>query len=81
MAHGGVVWRVLRTAILVTNIVAAGSWNAGAQIKWKQIPDMPGARWEPGAVVIDEKLYVFGGEHRGLPNCPWGTTTKAVKYE
>ena len=28
---------------------------------WQQLPDMAQRRWEPGTVVLDELLYVFGG--------------------
>lgn len=28
---------------------------------WKKLPDMAVPRWEAGTVVLDDKLYVFGG--------------------
>ena len=28
---------------------------------WQQLPDMAQRRWEPGTVVLDDLLYVFGG--------------------
>ncbi len=28
---------------------------------WKRFPDMAVPRWEAGTVVLDDKLYVFGG--------------------
>ncbi len=54
------------TAVLFAALGAIASWSAIAQSEWEQLPDMPGARWEPGTVVLDDKLYVFGGEHRGF---------------
>ncbi len=68
-AHGSLVSCDHWPTLLVTMSVVLGAiipWNASAEPEWKQLRDMPGARWEPGAVVIDEKLYVFGGEHRGF---------------
>jgi N-acetylneuraminic acid mutarotase len=32
---------------------------------WKKIDDMPVPRWEAGTVVLDDKLYVFGGYTKG----------------
>ena len=28
---------------------------------WRQIENMPQRRWEPGTVVLGDKLYLFGG--------------------
>lgn len=46
--------------------LAATAPIASAQLDWTRLPDMPGARWEPGTVILDDKLYVFGGEHVGF---------------
>ncbi len=32
---------------------------------WRQLPDMPVARWESGTVVIDDTLFCFGGYTMG----------------
>lgn len=42
---------------------AFGLSSALAEGEWKQLPDMPGVRWESGTVVLDDKLFVFGGAH------------------
>jgi len=34
--------------------------------EWRELPDMPVGKWEPGTVVLDEKLYVFGGYTFGV---------------
>jgi N-acetylneuraminic acid mutarotase len=31
------------------------------EVNWKQLPDMPVAKWEPASLVLDDKLYVLGG--------------------
>ena len=36
-------------------------WTASAQGEWEKLPDMPVEKWEPGTVVLDDKLYLFGG--------------------
>ncbi len=33
---------------------------------WRALPDMPVGKWEPGTVVLDEKIYVFGGYTEGV---------------
>ncbi len=33
---------------------------------WEQLPDMPIEKWEPGTVVLDGKLYLFGGYTEGV---------------
>ncbi len=33
---------------------------------WQVLPDMPVGKWEPGVVVLDDKLYVFGGYTDGV---------------
>ena len=46
----------------LTMILAFGSvcsWSVTAQTSWEQLPDMPGARWEPGTVVLDGKIFVL----------------------
>jgi outer membrane protein assembly factor BamB/N-acetylneuraminic acid mutarotase len=32
---------------------------------WQKLPNMPVPRWEAGTVVLDDKLYVFGGYTKG----------------
>ena len=33
---------------------------------WQALPDMPVGKWEPGVVVLDDKLYLFGGYTEGV---------------
>ena len=34
--------------------------------EWTKLPDMPVEKWEPGTVVLDGKLYLFGGYTSGV---------------
>ena len=56
-------------ALIVTAGVITGPRSSLAQTQpsgsWKNLPDMPAPRWEAGTVVLDNKLYVFGGYTRG----------------
>lgn len=36
---------------------------------WKRLPDMAVPRWEAGTVVLDNKLYVFGGYRMPTKSC------------
>ena len=33
---------------------------------WQALSDMPVGKWEPGVVVLDDKLYIFGGYTDGV---------------
>ena len=44
----------------------SGLWPADAQDEWEKLPDMPVEKWEPGTVVLDDKLYLFGGYIEGV---------------
>jgi N-acetylneuraminic acid mutarotase len=37
-----------------------------AQDGWQQLKDMPVGKWEAGTVVLDNKLYFFGGYTEGV---------------
>jgi N-acetylneuraminic acid mutarotase len=37
-----------------------------AQDDWQPLDDMPVGKWEAGTVVLDHKLYLFGGYTRGV---------------
>ena len=41
-------------------------WTATAQGDWEKLPDMPVGKWEAGTVVLDDKLYFFGGYTAGV---------------
>ncbi len=43
------------------NQTAADGSPTDPQSVWKKLPAMPVPRWEAGTVVLDDKLYVFGG--------------------
>ena len=36
---------------------------------WRRLPDMPVPRWEAGAIVFDDKLYVLGGYEMPTKAC------------
>ena len=40
--------------------------DAHAQKDWQALPDMPIEKWEPATVVLDDKLYLFGGYTEGV---------------
>ena len=52
-------------AILVI-FLAIGSRDAAAQSDWQKLPDMPVGKWETATVVLNGKLYFFGGYTRGV---------------
>ena len=37
-----------------------------AEDEWKRLPDMPVEKWESGTVMVDDKLYLFGGYSKGV---------------
>ncbi|MAG93894.1 MAG: hypothetical protein CMJ48_09115, partial [Planctomycetaceae bacterium] len=39
--------------------------RTSSSASWQKLPDMPVPRWEAGTVVLDRKLYVFGGYTKG----------------
>jgi N-acetylneuraminic acid mutarotase len=45
-------------AVMVPMLCMAGNESHSS---WKRLPDMAVPRWEAGTVVLDDKLYVFGG--------------------
>ena len=55
--------RAALAAALTAGLLSAAA--AGAQ-DWEKLPDMPVEKWEPGTVVLDGKLYLFGGYTDGV---------------
>ena len=53
---------ILFCSIFVLNAAAHSQSNG----EWRALPDMPVGKWEPGTVVLDDKLYVFGGYTFGV---------------
>ena len=54
--------------LLIITTAAAGNIFAAEQSledTWLVLPDMPVPRWEAGTVVLDGRLYVFGGYTKG----------------
>ena len=47
-----------------TGLLDAG--NALAQDHWQRMDNMPVGKWEAGTVVLDNKLYFFGGYTKGV---------------
>ena len=47
----------------VVNFSSAMAQTSDAS--WQKLDDMPVPRWEAGTVVLDSKLYVFGGYTKG----------------
>jgi outer membrane protein assembly factor BamB len=66
-------FEVMLLALIVT-VLAVGPRSVLAQPTatgaWEKLPDMPVPRWEAATVVLDDKLYVFGG---------YAKPTKSVK--
>ena len=62
--------RGFKVGMVLAMIVTLGSicpWSATAQDSvWQELPDMPVGKWEAGTVVLDDKLYLFGGYTQGV---------------
>ena len=55
----------LRTALAAALILGLLTATAAAQ-EWEKLADMPVEKWEPGTVVLDGKIYLFGGYTDGV---------------
>ena len=53
-------------ACTLTALWPGGASVAHAQSKWQPLPDMPVGKWEAGTIVLDDKLYLFGGYTQGV---------------
>jgi N-acetylneuraminic acid mutarotase len=51
---------------VVLMLAANGATRADGQEEWRKLPDMPVEKWEAGTVVLDDKLYLFGGYTEGV---------------
>ena len=59
--------RMVLVLTMILTLGTASAWNAIAQeLEWKKLPDMPVGKWEAGTVVLDGKLYFFGGYTEGV---------------
>jgi len=58
---------------VVMTLGATGPLSAAARgtshSSWKKLPNMAVPRWEAGSVVLDDKLYVFGGYKMPTKSC------------
>ena len=55
--------------------------HARAEDAWQTLPDMPVGKWESGTVVLDGKLYFFGGYTQGVKSskrCDVFDSTKPI---
>ena len=57
----------MTTTLVVTHLAFCVGHSPADDGKtdWQRLPDMAVARWEAGTVVLDNKLYVFGGYTKG----------------
>ena len=58
-------WQCSSVAVLAL-VFFAPMATAHAQDGWQPLPDMPVGKWESGTVVLDGKLYFFGGYTQGV---------------
>ena len=67
-AHRRARWALLSTFASGTlmALLWGGSVLAQDSGEWQVLPDMPVGKWEPGTVVLDDKLYIFGGYTSGV---------------
>jgi N-acetylneuraminic acid mutarotase len=47
-------------------MVSVATAAAQSETKWERLPDMVVEKWEAGTVVLDDKLYFFGGYTEGV---------------
>ena len=67
--HDGFLRRGLGAILALAILATLGSicpGSATAQSDWEQLPDMPIGKWEAGTVILDDKLYFFGGYTQGV---------------
>ena len=55
-----------RTLIALAMFTLLGANALAGELAWKQLPDMPVGKWEAGTIVLDGKLYFFGGYTQGV---------------
>jgi N-acetylneuraminic acid mutarotase len=54
------------SGLLLVVFICASAAFAQDSDSWQAMPDMPEGKWEPGTVVLDDKLYIFGGYSDGV---------------
>ena len=68
--HTGLVPRSSGLTLALVMALALATiqpWSVAArELEWRKLPDMPVGKWEAGTVVLDDKLYFFGGYTQGV---------------
>ncbi len=68
--HSGLRRRAFKVVMILLLIGTLGSFASGSataqELAWQKLPDMPVGKWEAGTVVLDDKLYFFGGYTKGV---------------
>jgi N-acetylneuraminic acid mutarotase len=59
--------KAIAVLTMIATCTAIVPWCATAEdLAWKKLPDMPVGKWEAGTVMLDDKLYFFGGYTQGV---------------
>ncbi len=57
----------MAVASLLATLAASVPHNTtAAELAWQKLADMPVGKWEAGTVILDDKLYFFGGYTAGV---------------
>ena len=58
-------WKLSGSRFCLIVAISLIAHNSSGQ-DWQVLPDMPVGKWEPGTVVLEDKLYIFGGYTEGV---------------
>ncbi len=59
-------WSLLALIFSVAWLWWGNSLLAQDKAAWQILADMPAGKWEPGTIVLDNKMYIFGGYTLGV---------------
>ncbi len=59
------IYRFVLSILVIASAGHAFAAQKASDNTWQKLPDMPVPRWEAGTVVLDGKLFVFGGYTKG----------------
>lgn len=59
------IYRFVLSVLVIASVGHTFADQEASDVTWQKLPDMPVPRWEAGTVVLDGKLYVFGGYTKG----------------
>ncbi|MCP4170961.1 MAG: hypothetical protein GY758_09345 [Fuerstiella sp.] len=59
------IYRFILSTLVIASAEHAFAAQEVSDVTWLKLPDMPVPRWEAGTVVLDGRLYVFGGYTKG----------------